>query len=346
MRFAKRIIVFLFAVLLFAPLLFTACGAGGGNINESAESPGNAVSSGNSASRDASYTAEIAAEESAENAAARDAPYLSVLTSTEGGALPARPNTGSLSEKIIYSAEANIETTEFDAAIEKVYGMLDRYGAFIETSYVSGRGYAETYSGRASYRSASFTLRVPKENFTAATNGLSELGNLLSVNSKAVNISTQYTDTESRLNAYRTEEERLLSMLSAVTDVESMIAIESRLSDVRYETESLTSTLRDWQNQVDYSSVHLYINEVERLHEQPGRSYAQEIGDGFNASMRGIGAFFREAFKFLVIALPVLVLLAVVALAAFLIVKKARAPRVERKEREHERDGDGGNGSD
>jgi hypothetical protein len=331
MRFAKRIIVFLFAALLAAPLLFTACGAGGGSGGDSGGAgAANAVSSGNSASRDASYTAEIAAEEGAAYDVAESAP---VAGST---ALPARPNTGSLSERIIYSAEANIETTEFDAAIEKVYAMLDRYGAFIETSYVSGRGYAETYSGRASYRSASFTLRVPKESFTVVTNGLSELGNLLSVNSNAVNIQARYTDTESRLNAYRTEEERLLAMLSDVTDVESMIVIESRLSDVRYEIESLTSTLRDWQNQVDYSSVHLYINEVERLHEQPGRSYAQELGDGFNASVRGIGSFFKGALKFLVIALPVISLLAVAALAVFLIVKKARSPRGERKERERD----------
>ena len=142
------------------------------------------------------------------------------------------------------------------------------------------------------------------------TGDLSALGNLLSISNNAVNIQTQYTDSESRLITYRTEEERLLAMLAEVRDVESMIAIESRLSEVRYNIESLTSQLRDWDNQVNYSSVILRIFEVKQLRAQlqAGDSYAQELKGGFSATLRGIGAFFMEAFKLLVIALPAIVL--------------------------------------
>jgi hypothetical protein len=238
--------------------------------------------------------------------------------------LPSLANGGNASpaEKIIYSAEARIETTDLDASVEKVYEMLDLYDAFIESSDITG----------GDRRSANFTLRVPRESFTAVTDRLSELGSLLSVSSNAVNIQTQYTDSASRLTTYRTEEERLLSMLASVNDVESMIAIESRLSNVRYEIESLTARLRDWDNQVNYSSVTLRINEVKQLRAQlqAGESYAQELRSGFAATLRGIGAFFMEAFKILVIALPALVLLAVVALLVFFIVKRTRARRAKR----------------
>jgi hypothetical protein len=207
--------------------------------------------------------------------------------------------------------------------------MLDEYDAFIETSYVSGRGYADTYTGRKTYRSANFSIRVPKERFTDMTDSLSDIGSLLSFSSNAVNISSQYVDTESRLNAYRTEETRLLEMLASVNDVESLIALESRLSDVRYEIESLTSRLRDWQDQVDYSTVNLYIDEVDRLQEQIGidRSYAQELGDGFTGTLRGVGTFFKELFRLVIAALPVLVVLAVLALAVVFIVRRTRARR-------------------
>ncbi|MDR1246278.1 MAG: DUF4349 domain-containing protein, partial [Clostridiales Family XIII bacterium] len=116
----------------------------------------------------------------------------------------------------------------------------------------------------------------------------------------------------------------------------SLIALESRLSDVRYEIESLTSRLRDWQDQVDYSTVNLYINEVDHLQEQTkiDRSYAQELGDGFTSTLRGIGAFFKELFRLVFAALPVLIILAVLAFAAFLIVKRTRARGRARAEAE------------
>jgi hypothetical protein len=325
MRFTAKHFVLSLAFLLSVSVLFTACGAGmGGGIGFS-ESTGNAGADSAPEEYDYKTMESSAPAESMEYAATADEDS-STAARGEGAAgitLPARAGNVSLSEKIIYSAEANIETTDFDASTEKVYAMLDLYDAFVENSYISGSG----------YRSANFTLRVPRESFAAMTGSLSDLGNLLSVSSDAVNIQTQYTDAESRLATYRTEEERLLSMLAAVKDVESMIAIESRLSDVRYEIESLTSRLRDWQNQVDYSSVSLYIREVDRLSSQlqPGKTYGQELSEGFIGTLRGIGTFFKELFKILVVALPALVILAVLALAAFFIVKRARARRAERR---------------
>jgi hypothetical protein len=311
------------AVLLCAALLCSACGAGGGTGGSSGS-----LSVPKDAARDSApqYAGNMneetyIGEAMGESAAPSDG------SANAGAVLPAKPGGATQSGKIIYSAEANIETVNFDSTIEEIYAMLDTYGAFIETSYVGGRGYADSYAGRKTYRSASFALRVPKESFSAMTDSLSDIGNLLSFSSKAENISAQYTDAESRLKAYRTEESRLLDMLSAVNDVESLIAFESRLSDVRYEIESLTSRIRDWQNQIDYSPVYLYINEVEQLQEQTklDRSYAQELGDGFSATLRGIGSFFREAFRLAVAALPVIFLLAVIAAAAAVIAKNVRA---------------------
>ena len=68
-----------------------------------------------------------------------------------------------------------------------------------------------------------------------------------------------------RLETYAIEEERLLSMLEKATTVEEMIQLESRLSDIRYQIESLESRLRNWQNQVDYSTITIYLREVEEL---------------------------------------------------------------------------------
>jgi predicted site-specific integrase-resolvase len=62
------------------------------------------------------------------------------------------------------------------------------------------------------------------------TEEISSLGNLTYGNMQAQNITSQFIDTQSRLNAYRIEESRLLSMLEKAETVADMITIETRLS--------------------------------------------------------------------------------------------------------------------
>jgi hypothetical protein len=315
--------LFLLAAALCATVALAACG-GGGATSAPYDSPaGNSADESGSAEGAVSY---YTAQDSAAGAAMASE---SAEAYTDGGEpaglrLSSRPGEIPLSEKIIYSADAEIETTEFDAAIDRTYAMLDRYGAFIENSYMSGTG----------DRTAEFTLRVPKDSYSAMTAGLSDIGSVVSFRSNATNISSDYTDTESRLATYRTEEERLLAMLAAVNDVAGMITLESRLSEVRYRIESLTSQLRDWQSRVDYSTLGLYIKEVERLsaQAQPGRTYGAELGEGLAATLRGVGAFFKGLFKFIVVILPVLAILAVAAFAFFRARKLVRARRAKRLE--------------
>ena len=241
-----------------------------------------------------------------------------------------------LSEKIIYTVNAHIETISFDETIDGVYKLLTANGGFIETSNIGGRNYAQSYYGLQTYRNAQFTVRIPKDNLNAVTASLEILGNVTSLSSNAENITAQFFDSESRLNSYNTQEERLLYMLSKTDNVTDMIAIEEKLAEVRYQIESLTTTLRNWQNQVDYSSVFLSINEVEVFTEvEPlqQRTYWQQIGDGFKVNTRNIGNFFKDLFKGLVINLPVFIILVVIAVVIIIIIRRQirlRAKRIKK----------------
>ncbi|MDR1217264.1 MAG: DUF4349 domain-containing protein [Oscillospiraceae bacterium] len=244
------------------------------------------------------------------------------------GSFEAADTGAALAQKIIYSASAEIETTTFDDTVNDVYAMLVNIGGFVEESNITGADYSASYYKYQTYRSAEFTIRVPGRFFDSLPTELSGLGHVLFLRTGATNVTAQYLDTESRLNTYRMEEERLFAMLEKADNVEDMIAIESRISNVRYEIESLTSALRNWQSEVDYSTVDLYIREVAELSEEAPvvTTYWSEVGSGFTATLKGIGAFFTSVFKYLIIALPVLVVLAVIAAIALVIVKKRLNP--------------------
>ena len=85
---------------------------------------------------------------------------------------------GMQSEKIIYSAQAEVETIDYDQGIESVYAMVERYGGFVQSANISGSNYYRSSRGLKTLRSASFTLRIPSEHFDELTTSLSEMGNV------------------------------------------------------------------------------------------------------------------------------------------------------------------------
>jgi hypothetical protein len=300
----KKIIALILAVLLISSLL-GACGASKSTPSVSSA----AADMAQSAAKPPQESYELASQSGSND------------NGTGSGLTESSINVALSPEKIIYSYSATIDTKTFDDTLGSLEALLGQYGAFIESSYVSGSSYG--YDGM---RNASYTIRVPVQKFASLKGALKDLGNVYNENTTSENITARFTDTQSRLDTYRTEESRLLAMLEKANTVEDMIAIEARLSDVRYQIESLTSTLRNWQNEVDYSTVTLDIVEVDKLKDQlpSQRTYWEKIGDGFTATLKGIGEFFKDFFAVLVVASPVLILLAVIAVVILIILRIRR----------------------
>ena len=78
-------------------------------------------------------------------------------------------------DKIIYSSDVTVETTQFDETIGKISGLVEEYGGWIESSSVSGSNYYQKSRGSASTRDASYTLRIPSGRFQELMDGLSGL---------------------------------------------------------------------------------------------------------------------------------------------------------------------------
>lgn len=305
----KKTFLALTSALLILTLL---CGCGATTKSDSLDAVMNTTAPYEMASMD-----EYVVEEEAESEVFDDAGTADAVTQGSG-------SQTDFSEKIIYTLDADIETLDFDTSLDTVSQLLEQFGGFVENSSVSGVNYSSQFNGRTTYRYATYTLRIPVRNFQGMTDALEVIGNVTHQSIYSDNITTQYYDSQSRLNTYRTEEERLLSMLEKVEDVESMIAIEERLSDVRYNIENIQTRLTNWQNQVDYSTVNLYISEVAQLSEEKPvvRSYWQQVGDDLSDTIKGIGRFFKNLLRFLIAALPVLALLAVAAVIVVVVVKK------------------------
>lgn len=234
-------------------------------------------------------------------------------------------------EKLIYSATATVETTEFDRTIEKLSALVEQYGGFVESSSINGSNYYTQSRGYSSERYASYVIRVPSGKFSALMGSLSTLGNVPYSHTYTENITAQYYDTDARLSAYQTQEARLLEMMEAAETVEDLIAIEEKLTELRYQIESLQSTLKNWDRQVAYSTLDLEVQEVIEYTPESRMSYGQELALALTNGLRRTGEFFKDLLLAIVGALPALVILAVVLAILIPVWKKHRKARRAKK---------------
>lgn len=328
---------FLCAIFAALFLVMSACGASSANsamnmADAAAAEPAEAPAMEEVATEDA-YTEE-AAEGAAENAAAGG--------TTESTGLIQGAETGSLADKIIYTAYADLETTDLDQSIDTLNGLVEQYGAFLESSSVTGNNLLDIAAGYRYGRCADFTLRVPKEHYSDFTAALDAVGNVVTLSSDAENITAQYSDVETQVKSYDTQEQRLLEIMAQADTVEDMIALESRLSNVRMEKDRLETQLQNWDRQVEYSTVTISLTEVEVLTPEPPAeepTYLEQLGQTFMDSVHWMGRAAKGGVKLLVAVIPVLLPIAVIILVVVLICKAASRRKLRKQEKamEHQK---------
>lgn len=240
----------------------------------------------------------------------------------------------SLSEKIIYSGYVYLQTTAFDDALAQLEAAVSEYGGFIQSSGVDGN--CRTYSDgttEVTDRWANYVVRVPAQKFEHFMTMTGELGNVTNSSRSAENVTSQYTDYEARLSSLTIQEQRLLSMLEATADLESLIALEARLSEVRYEIEQIERNLRNLDQRLAYSTVTLEIREVEIYTPTAPvtRTFGEKLGDAFSDAWTGLVRGSQNFVLFLAESVFTLVILAAITVVVVLWIRRSIRKRRAKK---------------
>lgn len=302
-------------------LLLTGCGSSGSNTSPSyaLQYESNGAYSGGAA-----YDTEMYASDG-----------IYEMAATESGESVSSTQSIREGRKLIRTVRLEVETLEFDQLFAYVQNKTEELGGYIESMNVyNGSGYTTYYgSGYRQERSASLTLRIPRENLDGFLTEVDSRGNVISRNEQEVDVTLDYVDLDSHKQVLLAEQERLLSMMERAETIEDLIILESRLSDIRYQIESMESRLRTYDNQIEYSTVYLSLDEVVELTpiEVEEKTTWQRMGEGFMESLKNIGNGIKEFCINFVIALPYLIILfvfvGVLIWFIFFIVKKNNIKR-------------------
>lgn len=261
--------------------------------------------------------------------AANGAYYDMESAKSEDGGLTGDTDSTVLPEgrKWIITVNMSAETEDLDALMEALNGKISGLGGYVEDqdSYNGSM-----YSSRR-YRSASLTVRIPAERVDEFTEEMSGIANVVSTNLSREDITLSYVATESRVKALQTEEARLLELMEQAETMADLLEIESRLTDVRYELENRASQLRLYDNQVDYATIYLSIDEVQEYTPVEEPTVWERISGGFVSSVKGVGNGLLDLLVWVLAKSPYLVILGGVTVGVVVLVKKRKARRAEKK---------------
>ena len=305
MKVRKLLSLFLTLALLLA---LTGCGGSAKAENSAAIEPGAAFDSAEGIDYRYSSEAESPQEE----------------LKTESGS-----TTTSLPEgrKLIRTITIQAETEDLNPLMESVNASITQLGGYVQSK---NQHNGSIYSGYRT-RQVSMTVRIPADMADKFVATVSSNANVVSSNESLDDVTLQYVDTESQVKALETEQEQLIELLDQAESLEDILKIQDRLTEVRYELERYASRLRTLDNQIDYATIHLTINEVKEYTPVVEEdTFWQRITTGFKRSIRSIGQDLTDFAVWIIVNSPYLLIWAVIGVVLFVVLRK-RIPRRKKK---------------
>lgn len=231
-----------------------------------------------------------------------------------GGSVPG------VESMIVRTAAVDMQVEKVATAITAIRAAAKRYDAQVEQLSVAGgeggpRPLPEAQSAYPTPANATVVLRVPADKLEAISRDIAKLGIVVSQSSSADDVTQQYVDMAARLKNLKAEEARLRSFFDQANRVTDLLAIESELSRVRGEIESMQAQVDYLERQVARATLTVTLTEPGPVIQPAGLDW------GFTEAIRrGIqgAATLVTTMLFMLIALSPLILL---GLGAWLLVR-------------------------
>lgn len=168
--------------------------------------------------------------------------------------------------------------------------------------------------------SAILTLRIPAASLDATLDKLKALGSVQEVSLSATDVTMQVQDLDARVKALTASIGRLIELQASATDTDTLIKLETAISDRQAELEGLQSQQRYLSDQVAMSTITLNLNTVETAVALPPGNFFSGLATGWAAFL----AFFDGLLIGFGVLLPWLALAAVIAFPVIFIVRRAK----------------------
>jgi hypothetical protein len=202
--------------------------------------------------------------------------------------------TRAADRKVITTGSMELEVKNLDEAVRALTALVNRSGGFFADKNITRQ---------ESWRTASVTIRVPADKFSAIHDGAVALGTVQSDQQKGEDVTKQWQDLEARLRIRKAEENSLLRLLERQGRLQDIMEVEKRLWECREQIEVAEGELRLLRDQVTLAT--LEVNLREQIPVAVGPLGAWNLGFHVANALHSLGSAVRGiAVAVIYVALP------------------------------------------
>lgn len=244
--------------------------------------------------------------------------------------------------KRIYSGNLQLESVDFDGSMKKIQTLVEDSGGYFQENEIYSRD--SSWGSSRSFREAYMRARIPAARFEDVVEALSE-GDGFTVTRRSISsedVSEQYYDIETRLEAARSEVERLTDLMDQAKDVSDVIAVEEALSDATYKLERLQGQINGLDSRIEYSVLSINLTEVTALTMTAtaagyGSKLLESLSSGFTSGVEFLGELLLAiAGNWLILVLLLCVLLLVIRFGKKCVKSTRQRKEARKKEKNRE----------
>ncbi len=201
-----------------------------------------------------------------------------------------------IERKLIRSGNIYLQVSSLEDSAAALEAWVSKYNGYVSSS--------NQYSN-----SNNFTVRIPADKFDEAMNSISGIGKVKSRSVQAEDVTDRYYDLKTRLETKKLLREKYNQYLKKAENIKDLMEIERNLNNVISEIESMEGRLKLLTNQIDYSTISIYMETA-----TPAFSPSYSINKidfkriGYNIVNFVIGLF-KVLIYIIVYGIPILALL-------------------------------------
>ncbi len=243
---------------------------------------------------------------------------------TVGGIGATTDNVAGLDRKVIYRANMVMKVEKFETAEEQLTNLIHMTpGAYI-LQFNDSRNPDE--------RGASYVVKVPANGFNSFLDGLKKIDTIYQERDLQGNdVTEEYVDLGARLKAKQVVEERLLGFMDKATKTDDLVRFSNELARVQEEIEQLKGRMRYLDQNVAFSTVSIRLYQSEhaeaKVKESEDKTFGDRIYDALSGSANALRQFGEGLLVVIAALLPVLVVVTVIGIPAYVVIRRRHAAR-------------------
>ena len=222
-------------------------------------------------------------------------------------------NIKQVNKKLIVNGDLTIQTAEFDKTIESLNKDIEELGAYVQSSSISSANNEQRYFNA--------TIRIPADKYQELVSKAKSNFDVTYYNERTDDVTTEYMDLDARLKSLKTEEEKVLEFYDKATSLEELMTVESRLTDIRYEIDSIETSLKNYDLLVTYSTLTISVCETKNYTKG---NFFSRVAESFTNGFTNLINSIEDLFVGLVYNIWIVILVIVVIVVIYRIYKKRK----------------------